>query len=86
MQSIQVRQESCDIEPFISKPRTSHNSTAITDVTLGLSFERFMHFFRRMSVKCLPRYKKIVYSISFLFIIPSHHSNLCVRVCVFSQN
>jgi hypothetical protein len=83
MQSIQVRQESCDIEPFISKPRTSHNSTAITDVTLGLSFERFMHFFRRMSVKCLPRYKK---NCLFHFIIPSHHSNLCVRVRVFSQN
>mmetsp|Transcript_13696 Transcript_13696/g.15366 ORF Transcript_13696/g.15366 Transcript_13696/m.15366 type:complete len:103 (-) Transcript_13696:1314-1622(-) len=81
MQSIQIiRQESCDIEPFISKLRTSHYSTAITDVTLGLSFERVMSctsFVTDVSQIFAHIPKKSIYSIPVHHLI-SHQSNLCV--------
>mmetsp|Transcript_44102 Transcript_44102/g.50877 ORF Transcript_44102/g.50877 Transcript_44102/m.50877 type:complete len:107 (+) Transcript_44102:541-861(+) len=88
MQSIQIRQESCDIEPFISKLRTSHYSTAITDVTLGLSFERVMSctsFVTDVSqIFAHIQQQKSIYSIPFHHPI-SHPSNLCACVRVSSK-
>jgi len=82
--SIQIiRQESCDSEPFISKLRTSHCSTAITDVTLGLSFERVVSctsFVTDVSQIFAHLPTKSIYSIPFLFIIPSPIIVMYVRV------
>jgi len=89
MQSIQIiRQESCDMEPFISKLRTSHYSTAITDVTLGLSFERVSctSFVTEVSqIFAHIQQQKSIYSMPFHHPI-SHHSNVCACFVKIDSN